>query len=81
MTVPLEMKFKIADKLIYISFSVIFGKDYGSYVYDWKINRVTSDNQSISFDHMDVQYKVAIESAIEDRLYNFPFHNFNVENG
>lgn len=59
-----------------VSFAVMFDHDYGSYEYDWKVNRVSIGGRLENFDHMEVKTKVQIENAIEEVLYKFPFENY-----
>jgi hypothetical protein len=60
---------------IFVHFSVIFSQDDGSWDYDWKVNKVIHFGQIINFEFMDPHYKSAIENAIEEKLYKFPFEN------
>lgn len=77
MKVAQEIKLTLAGKVCYVNFSVIFGKDYGAWDYDWIVNKVTSDNQPINFHFMDNKYKAVIENAIETCLYRFPFEYYD----
>jgi len=64
----------------FVYFTIFFGQEYGAWNYDSKINKVVSENQNINFEFMDNKYKAAIENAIEEKLYFFPFHLFNGPN-
>lgn len=75
MKTTLEIRISVNGKPGIINFTVFFDKDYGSYNYDWKVNRIVCDNQQLVWEFLDRRFKASIESEIEEYLYKFNFDN------
>lgn len=77
MKVCLQIEIILEGLPCHVQFSVIFDRDYGSYNYDWIINKISSRNHFVNWNLLDIRYKSMIESAIEERLYRFNFEDFD----